>query len=83
MEMFRLPEIKKVLSIVRLEDRYPQFIITGFFLVAILLLLGSENAYEKMKKFKPTVLNLLLIVFLFTWCVFSFAGISEFLYFNF
>lgn len=82
-EIFRLPEIKKVLSIVRLEDRYPQFIITGFFLVAILLLLGSENAYEKMKKFKPTVLNLLLIVFLFTWCVFSFAGISEFLYFNF
>jgi alginate O-acetyltransferase complex protein AlgI len=82
-EIFRLPEIKKVLSIVRLEDRYPQFIITGFFLVAILLLLGSENAYEKMKKFKPTVWNLLFIVFLFTWCVFSFAGISEFLYFNF
>ena len=82
-EIFRLPELKKVLSIVRLEDRYPQIIITGFFLVALLLLLGSDNAYEKMKKFKPTVWNLLLIVFLFTWCVFSFAGISEFLYFNF
>lgn len=82
-EMFRLAELKKVLSVFRIEDRYPQILITGFFLVAFLLILGCENAYEKMKKFKPTRLNLLLTLFLFTWCVFSFAGISEFLYFNF
>ena len=82
-EMFRLPELKKVLSIFRIEDRYPPFLITGFFLVAFVLILGSSNAYQKMKRFKPTVLNMLLTLFLFTWCVFSFAGISEFLYFNF
>ena len=82
-EMFRLPELKKVLSVFRIEDRYPQVLITAFFLVAMILILGSENAYEKMKKCKPTVVNFVMIIFLFTWCVFSFAGISEFLYFNF
>ena len=82
-EVFRLPEFKKVLSVLRIEERYPQFLISGFFLVAFVLILGSENAYEKMKKFKPTIINFAFILILFTWCVFSFAGISEFLYFNF
>jgi len=82
-EMFRLAELKKVLSVFRIEDMYPPFLITGFFVVAFVLILGCENAYEKMKKFKPTVWNMLITLFLFTWSVFSFAGISEFLYFNF
>lgn len=82
-EMFRLAELKKVLSIFRIEDRYPAFLITAFFLVAFVLILGCSNAYEKMKKFKPTLFNWIITIFLFTWCVFSFAGISEFLYFNF
>lgn len=82
-QMFRLAELKKALSFFRIEDRYPPFLITAFFLVAFILLLGSENAYEKMKKFKPTFFRWAVTLFLFTWCVFSFAGISEFLYFNF
>jgi len=82
-EMFRLAELKKVLSVFRIEDMYPPFLITSFFVVAFVLILGCSNAYEKMKKFKPTVRNMLLTLFLFTWSVFSFAGISEFLYFNF
>ena len=82
-QMFRLAELKKVLSVFNVEDRYPQFLCVAFFLVAFVLLLGCENAYEKMKKFKPTVWNFLITIFLFVWCVFSFAGISEFLYFNF
>jgi alginate O-acetyltransferase complex protein AlgI len=82
-EMFRLAELKKVLSVFRVEDKYPPFLITAFFMVAFVLILGSENAYEKMKKFKPTIWNMLVTLFLFTWSVFSFAGISEFLYFNF
>lgn len=82
-EMFRLAELKKLLSVFRIEDRYPAFLITAFFVVAFVLILGCSNAYEKMKKFKPTLFNWLMTIFLFTWCVFSFAGISEFLYFNF
>ena len=82
-QMFRLAELKKVLSVFNVEDRYPQFLCVAFFLVAFVLILGCSNAYEKMKKFKPTFWNWVLTLFLFTWCVFSFAGISEFLYFNF
>lgn len=82
-QVFRLAELKKVLSFFRIEDHYPAFIITGFFLTAFVLLLGSSNAYEKMQKFKPTFFRWAVTIFLFTWCVFSFAGISEFLYFNF
>lgn len=83
MDMFRLAELKKVLSVFRLEEMYPPLLITAFFLLAFVLILGSKNAYEKMQKFKPTVFNMLTTLFLFVWCVFSFAGISEFLYFNF
>ncbi len=82
-DLFRLAEIKKVLSVFRIEELYPPFIITGFFVLAFVLILGCSNAYEKFQKFKPTVFRWLVTIFLFTWCVFSFAGISEFLYFNF
>jgi len=82
-QIFRFPELKKVLSFLRVEDHYPAFLITAFFVVAFVLLLGCENAYAKMQKFKPTFLRWGVTLFLFTWCVFSFAGISEFLYFNF
>lgn len=82
-DMFRLTELKKLLSFFRVEDAYPNFLITAFFLTAFVLILGCSNAYEKMKKFKPTFSRLILSVFLLTWCVFSFAGISEFIYFNF
>ncbi len=82
-QIFRFAELKKVLSFLRVEDHYPAFLITAFFVVAFVLLLGCENAYAKMQKFKPTFWRFVITLFLFTWCVFSFAGISEFLYFNF
>lgn len=81
--IFRLAELKKALGIFGIETVYPPFSITGFFVVAFVLILGCSNAYEKMQKFKPTFFNLLTTLFLFIWSVFSFAGISEFLYFNF
>ena len=82
-DIVRTAEFKKVLSLIKIETIYPQFLITAFFVVALGLILGSKNAYEKMQRFKPTVWNMLTTLFLFTWCVFSFAGISTFLYFNF
>ena len=82
-QMFRLPEFKKPLALLGVEAVYPQFVITAFYVVAFILILGSENAYEKMKKFKPTFFRMAVTLFLLTWSVFTFAGISEFLYFNF
>ncbi len=37
----------------------------------------------KEKEFKPTILNLLVVVIFLVWSVISFAGISTFLYFDF
>ena len=62
---------------------WPFFAGAVFVGTAFALILGSRNAYEKMLAFKPAIGRLLAISLLFVWCVFSFAGISTFLYFNF
>ncbi len=80
MESAELVEIMDILSI---RSTYPQIILMGWFVVAFILVLGSKNAYEKMKTFKPTVVTLVVTLFLLVWSVFSLEGISEFLYFNF
>ena len=77
------PEIREILSIFSLEERFPALVLVAYFALALLLIVGSKNAYEKMLKFKPTLLNMGLTLFLLVWSVFSFAGISTFLYFNF
>lgn len=82
-EMFRITELKKVLRVFNVETLYPPTLITGFFVTAMLLILGYSNAYEKMQKFKPTSIRMLTTLFLLVWCIFSFTGISTFLYFNF
>ena len=82
-QMFRITELKKILRVFRIETLYPPVLITGFFVTAMLLILGSANAYEKMQKFKPTCIRMFTTLFLLVWCIFSFTGISTFLYFNF
>lgn len=61
----------------------PFFFGIGFILIAFASVLGSKNSFEKMTVFKPTLGKLLCISILLVWCVFSFSGISTFLYFNF
>lgn len=83
---FNLPELNFVcrhLFRIDILPLYPYFFFVVFFLVALLLILGSSNAYEKMNRFSPTVSRGCLTVVLLIWCVFSFSGISTFLYFNF
>lgn len=82
-DIFRLKELCKVLSFFHVESFYPPFLITAFFLVAMGLILGRKNAYEKMQTFKPGFFNLATTIFLFIWSVFSFSGVTVFLYFNF
>lgn len=52
------------------------FIFGAFFIV-----LNTKNS--KKKEFKPTILNLMIVVVFLVWSVVSFAGISTFLYFDF
>ncbi len=76
-------ELVELTDILSLREIYPPIIFAGWFIVAFVLMLGSKNAYEKMKTFKPTVIMFVLTLFLLVWSVFSLEGISEFLYFNF
>ena len=61
----------------------PFFFGIGFIIIAFVTVLGSKNAFEKMIEFRPTLGRLLCISLLLVWCIFSFSGISTFLYFNF
>ena len=82
-EMFRLKELRKLLSFAHVETYYPQFLITAFFLVAFALIFSRKNAYERMQTFKPGFVNLCTTMILLVWSVFSFSGVTVFLYFNF
>lgn len=82
-ECFRLPEIVILLNKLPIESRYPCFLLVIAFAIAFLLLLGCRNAYEKMTTYRPTVYRIFTTALLMGWCIFSFAGVSTFLYFNF
>lgn len=79
----RSSEIKEIMSFLPLETYYPGFVLLAYFVIAYILLLFCRTAYEKMQNFKPTVVYLGVSLFLLLWSMFSFAGISTFLYFNF
>lgn len=76
-------EIAELLDILSLKNIFPPIALVGYFAVAFLLIIFSKNAYEKMQNFKPTFIKFGTTLFLLLWSVFSLAGISTFLYFNF
>lgn len=81
---FNLPEfIFLGRTIVPVLSYYPQFFLMAFFITAIVILLYSRNAYEKMERFVPGIFNIITTAILLVWCIFSFSGVSTFLYFNF
>ena len=80
---FEQPEMVFVLKQLHLGSRASQILLCGYFAVAAVICLTLKNAYEWMRGFKPTMVNMLIASFLLMWCTFSFSGISTFLYFNF
>ncbi len=76
-------ELVEVFDILSLRTAFPPIILVCYLLVAFYLMLGSRNAYEKMQNFKPTCGRLVTTLILLIWSIFSLAGISVFLYFNF
>ncbi len=80
---FYIDEIRVLLDRTAVIQKYPYFSMFLFFLLAGWMLLGCENSYEKMKEFKPTKGRLISSLILMVWSVFSFSGVSTFLYFNF
>lgn len=80
---FRSPEIRFFISRTTIEDFNPHMVMMIYLIVAFVLILGPKNAYEKMLEFKPGVGKMLFAAVLLAWCIFSFGGVSTFLYFNF
>jgi alginate O-acetyltransferase complex protein AlgI len=68
---------------VNLNQSFPNLLTvlayTGTFVAMVVL----PNAYERMKGFKCGAVDMLVASFLLIWCIFSLAGVSTFLYFNF
>ena len=83
LSFFKLTELEFFIQKTFLENKLPYITLAAFFTIAFLLILGSENTYEKMEKFKTKTFNVCMIALLLVWCIFSFSGISTFLYFNF
>lgn len=76
-------EFSRILEHLPIERIYPQFLLTVYFVFAMFIILVCKNSHEKMKAFKPSMINMLTTAGLLVWCILSFTGISTFLYFNF
>lgn len=85
LEAFSLPEFMILGDFLpaALGAWLPYILLAGFFAVAMLLILLVPNAYRKSLSFEPKVSNAVAVCILLGWCIFSFAGVSSFLYFNF
>ncbi len=80
---FKLVELNYLIQKTPIESVYTYFQLAVFYLLAMLVILGAKNAHEKMETFHPSYGKALISAGLLTWCVFSFSGVSTFLYFNF
>lgn len=82
---FNLTEFRAAQELLRLDilSRYPYFFMACFFSTAFLLIFSSKNAQEQAAPFRPTARKCLATACLLVWCIFSFSGLSTFLYFNF
>lgn len=82
---FGLTEVNFMLRVLRsnIAVIYPYIHMITFFLVTVFIIFFTGNVQDKIKKFRPNVITSLYTTILFIWCVLSFSGVSEFLYFNF
>lgn len=80
---FELPGFKFLLEKFSFLSYFPFLSLQLFFVITILLVLGSKNVQEKIECFYPNIWKVIMTVLLLVWCILSFSGISTFLYFNF
>lgn len=83
LESFRTIELRKVLSIVHLENRFHYITIVGYYVVAFAIVFFTKNSRNKMFSFKPNFVNWMWTLIIMLWGIYSMTGISAFLYFNF
>ena len=72
-----------VLARIDLLSEFKPIILFGYILIPLVCSALCKNVYERMQSFKCTYLNLFVVSALLLLCIFSFSGVSTFLYFNF
>ena len=80
---FRLPEFVAFLSRTPIDAIYPCLMLGAYFVLAVLVILGMKNSYERMNSERYRTGCAFFTAVLALWCIFSFSGVSTFLYFNF
>lgn len=68
---------------VALTDTYPEIWIICFVILVYIACVFMKNTQEKVARMKFTWRKMAVTTGLLIWCVMSFTGVSEFLYFNF
>lgn len=58
-------------------------ILTGYYVLSLISVIFFRNSHQKMQSFSPNFRTAVITAILLIWCIFSFSGISTFLYFNF
>ena len=61
----------------------PEWILITLLVISFILILWKRNAFEEMKRFKPTVIRMLFACVILVWSIMSLSGVSTFLYFDF
>lgn len=83
---FALPEVEYILNLIpgrSITQIFPGMLTAAWYLFVLLAVLGSRNAFERMQTFRYSVGSMMTTAVLLIWCIFSFSGVSTFLYFNF
>lgn len=83
LDCFKTTEFDFILHLFKIESGLPCYMLGLLFILSIIIILGCKNAYKKMNLFKPSLMKVIITVVLLIWCIFSFSGVSTFLYFNF
>lgn len=79
---FVIPVVHYIFEMFKLNTKYPYVEMALFFFMSIFIIFLNKNSYQRMCEFKPTVLSLLISIFLLTCCISTFSGVNIFLYFN-
>lgn len=85
LDSFAQPELQFLSSLLNSAGlaHAPLIVLSSFILLCLFIAVFTRNSSQRLEGFTPSVKNSLGCSLLLVWCVFSFAGVSTFLYFNF
>lgn len=73
--------LEDILHLPRIDSIVPPFYLLFYIVGGLFICLNCRN--NQKRNFSPTLAGSIFTIFLFVYCIFSLAGVSTFLYFNF